>query len=132
MTEKNKIAKSILIKAGAAKVWDVLTGPAYAKTLGNEFDKNAFLESDWQPGSPVHFKYESGKIVATGIITDYKLHSRIFMEYKDINYTDSYSLQEKNGTTNLSIASGPYPDDYNEQLEVWDKWLLKVKQLSEA
>jgi hypothetical protein len=132
MEQINKIEKSIEINTSLTKAWDVLTNPKFAKTLGNVLDKNAYLQSDWKLGSSVYFKYESGKIVATGIVTEYKLHSHIFVDYKEINYSDSYALTENNGKIILTINSGPYPNDYEEQLVVWDRWLLKVKELSES
>ena len=132
MEQINKIEKSIELNTSLTKAWDVLTNPKFAKTLGNVLDKNAYLLSDWKLGSSVYFKYEPDKIVATGIVTEYKLHSHIFVDYKVINYSDSYTLTENNGKIILTINSGPYPNDYEEQLVVWDRWLLKVKELSES
>jgi hypothetical protein len=127
-----QVDKRIIINASPSKIWDVLTNPAYARILGNEFDKNAYLQSDWKLGSHVYFKYESGKVVANGVITELKINSHIKVEYKEINYSDTYSLIANNGATNLAISSGPYPHDYEGQLSVWDRWLTKVKELSEA
>jgi hypothetical protein len=132
MKQINKVEKNIELNASVTSLWDVLTNPKFAKTLGNELDKNAFLQSDWTPGSAVYFKYEPDKIVAKGIITKYKLHSHIFVDYKEVNYMDSYTLTDNNGKTILTIRSGPYSNDYEDQLVVWDRWLLKVKELSEA
>ena len=132
MEQSNKIEKSIELNTSLTKAWDVLTNPKFARTLGNALDKNAYLQSDWKLGSPVYFKYEPDKIVATGIVTSYKLHSHIFVDYKEIKYSDSYTLTENSGKIVLTINSGPYPNDYDEQLVVWDKWLLKVKELSES
>lgn len=131
--EENKIIeKTSEIKATVNKVWDVLTNAKFAKILGNEFDKNAYLESEWKLGSLVHFKYYPDKIVATGKITEYKLHSHINVDYNEIGYSDNYSLFDKNGKCVLKIRTGPYAADYEAQLEVWDNWLLKVKKLSEG
>lgn len=132
MGQINKIEKSIELNTSLTKVWDVLTNSKFARTLGNVLDKDAYLQSDWKAGSSVYFKYEPNKIVATGIVTEYKLHSHISVDYKEINYSDSYTLTENNGKTILKINSGPYPNDYEEQLVVWDRWLLKVKELSES
>ena len=49
-------------------MWHIITDKSYAKELGKEFDKNAFVESDWKLGSKVHFKYEADKTVSTGTI----------------------------------------------------------------
>lgn len=132
MEQLTKIEKSIELNTSLAKAWDVLTNPKFARTLGNVLDEDAYLQSDWKLGSSVYFKYEPDKIIATGIVTEYKLHSHLFVDYKEINYSDSYTLTENNGKIILTINSGPYPNDYEEQLVVWDRWLLKVKELSES
>ena len=129
--QHNRIDKSILLNADREKVWDILTNPEFAKILGNELDEGAFLESDWEEGAFVYFKYEPDKLIATGVIKEYQLYAHVFVDYQEINYNDSYTLAEKNGKTVLTISSGPYQDDYEEQQKVWTKWLMKVKQLSE-
>jgi uncharacterized protein YndB with AHSA1/START domain len=132
MQNGNKIDKSIEIEASPEKVWDVLTNAGLARILGNEIDKNAYLQSEWRPGSAVYFKYEPDKTVAQGIIIEYELHKLILVDYKEANCSDRYSLTDKGGITNLRIQTGPYPNDYQEQLPVWERWLMKVKELSEA
>jgi len=68
MEESKIVTVGININADAPKVWHVITNKDFAKELGNEFDKNAFVESDWKLGSKVHFKYEPNKLVSTGTI----------------------------------------------------------------
>lgn len=124
------IKEKINIAASSEKVWDILTNPKFAKILGNEFDKNAFIESDWKLNSQVHFKYEPDKLVITGTITELIPNCKIHIDYKDIGYSESFRIDYDGKMVILNLCSGPYHDDYIEQIAVWKKWLLKVKELS--
>lgn len=127
----NEVNKEIQIQAAKEKIWDVLTNADYAKILGNELDQNTFLKSDWNLGSKVYFIQEPSKIIATGTITDFKLYSKVYTTYEDINYFNCFELLEKNNDVILKTSSGPYKNDIKEQNIVWQKWLEKVKQLAE-
>jgi hypothetical protein len=131
MKDNFVLRKQIEINATKDKVWDVLTNPKFSKILGNELDKNAFLKSEWKLGSEVYFMYEPDKIVATGKITEFILNTKVYTDYADINYFDSFSLSNSTGNTILEIRSGPYPQDYDDQLIVWQKWLERVQKLCE-
>jgi hypothetical protein len=132
------------IKASPEKIWEVITSPTNAKTLGEVFDKNAFVESDWKMDSEVHFKYEPDSIVNTGIVTaswenlyiqvDYNFDGYHYVEKFLILKNNQYRLLEDNNTpkTQLQIVSGPYGEDFEAQKVVWNNWLQKVKELSEG
>ncbi len=131
--EANIVSTSIAIDATPSKVWDIITNKEYAKILGSEFDKNAFVESDWKLNSEVHFKYEPNKTISTGIIT--KLTEEKFIQisynFSGFEYVEQYSIEEKGLISELSIYAGPYGSDFEAQKVVWKNWLSKVKELSE-
>jgi len=123
----------ININAPAAKVWDVITNPEYAKILGKEFDENAFIKSDWQKGSEVHFVYEPDNVVATGTITELVEHKLIKMDYDfdGFAYNETFAIDANNDTVTLSVYAGPYGENIEAHRVVWKNWLSKVKELSE-
>jgi hypothetical protein len=130
----NSISESLKINAPASKVWQVLTDPQFAKILGNEFDQNAYQESDWKLGSKVYFKYAPDKIVATGIILKLQEDKLIQVDYDfdGFLYSEKYTLSSNINTTILQLDAGPYTSDYEQQIVVWNNWMLKVKALSET
>ena len=137
MNDARSVSSNIKINASAAKVWEIITDPQYAKILGNEFDKNAFVESDWKLGSKVYFKYEHKpeKAANTGTITKLVEEELIQVEYvffPSWKYAETYSLQRENDLSILQIDAGPYGADLEDQKVVWKNWLLKVKELSES
>ena len=114
-----------------------ITDPQYAKILGNEFDKNAYVESDWKLGSKVYFKYghEPEKAANTGEITKLIEEKLIQVDYRFYlfwKYAETYSLQHENDVSILQIEAGPYGSDVEDHKVVWNNWLLKVKELSES
>ena len=127
------VSSEIEINTSTAKVWDIITNPQYAKILGSEFDKNAFVESDWKLGSDVHFKYEPDKIVSTGKISKLIEEELIQIDYSFYGqaYTEKYEIKGDTSTAILKLFAGPYSSDYEAQVEVWRNWLAKVKELGE-
>jgi len=132
--EESKIVKeSIEINASPTKVWDVITNRNYAKELGQEFDKNAFVESDWTIGADVHFKYEPDKIVSTGKVGKLIENELIQVDYDfpEFEYVERYSIDAIGSNSRLSIYAGNYTSDFEAQKVVWKKWLNKVKEICE-
>jgi hypothetical protein len=133
MKETNIVSISIDINAPSSKVWNIITSKEYAKELGNIFDKNAFVESDWKLGSDVHFKYEPNKTVSTGTITKRIENELIQVDYdfSGFEYEERYTIEKSNDVAKLAIYAGPYTEDFEEQKVVWNNWLTKVKEISE-
>ena len=137
MNDDKSVSSSIKIDASASRVWEVITNPTYAKILGNEFDKNAYVESDWKLGSEVYFKYthKPEKPANTGTISKLVDEELIQVDYEFPGYgkyIESYSIQRENDVSVLLIDAGPYGSDLEDQKVVWQNWLLKVKELSEG
>ena len=137
MKDANSVSSNVEINAPASKVWEIITDPAYAKILGSEFDKNAYVESDWKLGSDVYFKYthKPEKPVNTGTISKLVEEKLIQVDYVFPGYgkyVEAYSLQHKNEVSILQVDAGPYGADLEGQKVVWKNWLRKVKELSET
>jgi len=133
MEESKIVSISVDINANPPKIWDVITNKNYAKELGNEFDKHAFVESNWKLGSKVHFKYEPNKLVSTGTIGKLIENELIQIDYDfpGFDYVEKYSIEKNESICKLSIYAGPYTTDFEAQKVVWKNWLSKVKELSE-
>ena len=127
------VSVAVDIKASPAHVWHIITDKKYAKELGKEFDKNAFVESDWKLGSKAHFKYEPDKIASTGIIGQLIENELIQIDYDfpGMDYLERYAIKKGESTCQLSIYAGEYGEDYEAQIVVWTNWLSKAKELSE-
>lgn len=127
------VSNSIEIKASPSRVWKIVTNKEYSKVLGNEFDKNAFVESEWKLGSDVYFKYEPDKLVSTGTIEKLIVNELIQINYdfSGFKYAERYTIEDNGSTSKLLIYAGPYTSDYEAQKVVWNNWLSKVKELSE-
>ncbi len=131
----NFVSTDVEINASKSRVWEIITNPAYAKILGAEFDKNAFMESDYKLGSRVYFKYEPDRVVTTGTITKLTKEEYIQIDYSfpgGFEYTERISIEENQNGITLKIYAGPYTEDLEAQKIVWKNWLLKVKELSET
>lgn len=60
---KDTIQKSVLINAGAAKVYDVLIKDRYTKEWANAFYPGTYVETDWKPVGRNAFVH-SGRTIA--------------------------------------------------------------------
>lgn len=133
MEEPKIVSIGVEINAAPSKVWDVITNKKYAKELGKEFDKGAFVESEWKLGSKVHFKYEPDRIVSTGIIGKLIEEELIQIDYDfpGMDYLEKYSIEKADSTCILSVYAGEYSSDFEAQKVVWKNWLHKAKELCE-
>jgi hypothetical protein len=127
------VSISFDINARPSEVWHLITSKKYSKELGNVFDKNSFVESDWKLGSDVHFKYEPDKIISIGTINKLIENELIQVDYdfSGYKYEERYTIEGNNDGSKLAIYAGPYTSDFEAQKVVWNNWLTKVKALIE-
>jgi len=142
------VDKSIEIDAPASKVWEVLTARGDTSNWAPEFSGGSpfLIESDWKPDSPVVWKDADDKTIVEGNVTALDppklLRFTVFdvrSERPPVKEEDgiTYELSEKDGKTSLHVLQGDFsaiPDGekYRDlSAEIWDRVLLKVKELAE-
>jgi len=143
------IENKILINSPASKVWAVLVNPEQTK----KYMFGCETISDWKQGSTLLWQGQAdGKeiIYVSGIIVE--IVPEKFLEYTafDPNSTMddipenhlhvTYSLEEENGQTSLSVTQGDYSKvaegerRYNESYnngEGWNPILVEIKKIAE-
>lgn len=149
MSQPLIVKNTIVIKAPAAKVWDLLTNPAQTKKY--MFGCEAI--SNWQVGSPLIWKgnFNGVELIAVkGSILEirpvkYLAYTAIDPNSKTVpdlpeNYlTVTCTLEEENGQTTLTVTQGDYStvadgeNRYNHTVQGggWDPILVQIKQLAE-
>jgi len=143
------VKNSIVIKADAAKVWDVLTNPEQTK----KYMFGCQTVSDWKQGSPLLWQstYEEKEMVFVKgyileIVSNRLLKYSVIdpnASYPDIpeNYLSvEYRLEKQNGATVLTViqdgfegaAEGEkrFKETYNNG-EGWNPILAQIKKISE-
>jgi len=142
---ESTIRKTISINAESGKVWEVLLDPPFTNEWGGEFLAGCSVESDWEPESEVVWKDKEGTPFARGVVSEIEPAALLRVAfYDDVNtgppdppgeFTETYELSEENGQTVLCIATemGPVDKDtVNKASALWDKAMLKIKQLAES
>ena len=123
------------INATQDKIWEVITEPAYSKTLQAIFDKENALNADWNKSSKVNFKYlNAGNTTSEFAGNLYgNQYIQIDCELGDYQYVEKFLLLENEQTKNteFQIVCGPYRDDFENQYIILNSWAQKVKELSE-
>jgi len=147
--EEMIVKNSIVINAGATKVWNALTNPEQTKKymFGCETD------SDWQLGSELLWKgvYEDKEMVfVKGYILEIVPNRLLKYSVIDPNatYPDlpenylsvEYKLENKNGSTLLTVVQDGFEDaaegekrfrdSYNNG-EGWNPILMQIKKIAE-
>jgi uncharacterized protein YndB with AHSA1/START domain len=142
------VDKSIEIDARVTKVWEVLTVRRYTSNWAPEFSGGSpfLIESDWKPGSPVVWKDAEDRTIVEGNVTALDppklLRFTVFdvrSERPPVKEDDgiTYELSEKDDKTRLHVLQGDFsamPDGekYRDlSAEIWERVLLKVKELAE-
>jgi hypothetical protein len=123
------------IKASRKEIWDILINPIYSKVLGETISINTFIESDLQKKPMPYFKQESDSILNKGLITALweDMYIQVDFDFENHHYVQKFLLldNEETKTTQLQIVTGPYSEDLSGQKIAWEKWMEKVKELSE-
>ncbi|MBK8556316.1 MAG: hypothetical protein IPL65_11370 [Lewinellaceae bacterium] len=129
------VSENVMIKARKEKIWEILTSPIYARALGDAFGQNVYVESNWNKNGKVYQKKYPGEVITTGNITALWEDTYIQVDYtvEGRHYVEKFLILENPDThiSQLNIVSGPYGDDFAAKKTAWNKWLQKVKALSE-
>ena len=141
------IKKSVNINAGSETVWDVLTNDRLTRIWYAAFSEGAHAETDWKEGSKAIFKDNAGfglvgrviksmpnevlSVEYTGVLTDGKEDYDSDLAKQVKGGREMYSITHKEGITRLDIASDMSEDSYDQMSQMWDKALVKIKQLAE-
>lgn len=143
--DETTIRKTISINAAAGRVWEVLLDPRFTKEWGGEFMAGCYVESDWEHGSEVVWKDKDGTPFVRGVVSDMEPEALLRVAfYDDLDsrppeppgeFTETYELSEEDGQTVLSVTTemGPVDKDTVDKASaLWDKAMLKIKQLAES
>ena len=141
------VSFSLDINTTKKKIWNVLTKPAYSKTLQPIFDKENKLKADWNTRSKVNFiaswniesKVNFTSPNPNNVTSEFagnlygNQYIQIDYELSNDQYVEKFLVIESQETKNseLIIVCGPYGDDFKNQKTILKNWALKVKELSE-
>lgn len=146
MERMRTIRKRILINASPDKVWRVLVDDALTPLWYGVFSRGSHPETDWREGSKAIFTDNSKTGLIARIIRK-KVNELLFFEYEGIvmdgveDYDSEhahdiqgahelYRLEEKSGSTALSVECD-LGADFCDQMEAsWEKALIKIRELS--
>ena len=145
--ETKTINKSIEIKAGSGRVWEVLTQQPYANEVISIFMEGSTVKGEFKLDAQILYLDPSG-IGVVGKVTEFKpnalLKVSIVAEAKNNQPDfenpkskkwegcyDHYQLIEKDGVTALAVDSVCPAEYYNDFAPGWNKMLEKVKELAE-
>lgn len=142
-----KLEYKISINAPAEKVWNTLWEDKTYRQWTTPFSEGSSAETDWKKGSRIIFGDSSGNgmisRVADNIPNKFMSIEHLGMlkdgtedfDSEDVKSwagaMENYTLEEKNGSTELSVSTD-ITEEYKEMFaEMWPKALDKLKALSE-
>lgn len=118
------------------ELWKAISKTEYAKELGVKFDQTDFFSSEWNPNAQAHLNYNTKEERAKGHIGMVYGNLYLHIDYirDGFHYSEKLLMIEnqEDNTTELFIASGPYPDDFDKQKLHWSNWLVSVVESTEA
>lgn len=144
---KFAIKKTLKIKAPQENVWDILLTPEMFAKWSDVFSPGSHMKGEWKKGGVVTYLDNTGMGLKAKVV-DLQPHNRASVEYihilKDfkedpsqeegwVGCRETYLLTGDNGMTNLMIESEvPTQKYYEEFNKMWDKALIKIKELAEG
>ncbi len=124
------------IDANTEEIWKGITQTAFARSLGERFNKKSFFASEWSNESTAHLHLATDSVTAAGIVTIVygNLYMQIDYDYNGFHFSEKILVIEniKEEKSELHFVSGPYPDDFMVQSVSWNNWVKEVKTLSET
>ncbi|MGN7986835.1 SRPBCC domain-containing protein [Pedobacter sp. 22226] len=137
-----KIEFKITINASAVKVWDVLFGVKTYPRWTAVFAEGSQVKTDWKQGSKALFHDDKGDgmlaIINENIPNKYMSVKHIgqIMDGKETLHDwgesfENYTLNEKDGKTELLIDMDITKEWLDYFKETWPKALDKVKEIAE-
>lgn len=143
-----KLEYKISINAPAEKVWNTLWDDKTYRQWTTAFSEGSSAETDWKKGSRILFGDSSGdgmiSRVADNIPNKFMSIEHLGMVKDGTEDFDSdevkswagamenYTLEEKNGNTELSVST-EITEEYKEMFAgMWPKALDKLKALAES
>ena len=139
--------KTIVIPALPQKVWQVLLDSPYIDEWYAEFGEGLHAETDWSQGSEYRVAGKDGwgmigkiaentpnkvlSIEFTGIVNGNKDDYESEEADKVKGQNETYRLFETQGGTKLEIETAAADEYYDMMAAMWDKALIKIKELSE-
>jgi hypothetical protein len=118
-------SKSVL-KASTEDIWMAIGKTDYGKELGEKFDQEEFFASAWNPEAKAYLNLDTDGEKASGYVGmvygNYYLH--IDYDRGGFHYSEKLLMMEnhEDNTTEFFFASGPYPDDFENQSSSWESW----------
>ena len=127
--------KTSTLKASKEDIWQSLTQSKFFKELGAKFNKEEFFSSDWTEDSQAHLNHNTEGERATGYVGTVFGNAYLQIDYERDGFHYSEKLlmieNQKEKTTELFFASGPYPEDYEKQKRNWERWYDEIATSSE-
>ena len=128
-------SKSVL-KASKEEIWRAIASTDYFKQLGEKFDKQDFFSSEWTSDSQAHLNLDTKEEKAMGYVGTVFGNAYLHIDYdrEGFHYSEKLLMIEnkEENSTELFFASGPFPEDFENQNLNWGRWIEGVKNASEG
>ena len=124
------------LKANTSEIWAAMGKTDYFNKLGEKFGEKFFFSTVWNPEASRHLEIETENEMATGyvgmVFGNYYLH--IDYERDGFHYSEKILMLEnaEEGTTDFHVATGPYPEGYDQSETIWSQWVKTVTKNSES
>jgi Activator of Hsp90 ATPase homolog 1-like protein len=146
------INESIQINATAKKVWNAVTDQENYKVWTEVFAKGSYFEGSWEEGSKILFLApDSDSGLNSGLVSVIAENRPFeFISIKHLGEVDkgvedttseevktwapfkeNYIFEEKNGVTTFTVDMETTDEYHSQMLEMWQKALLKLKEVAE-
>lgn len=142
-----KIKKSILLRSTPENLWQTLFDDKNYRLWASCFQEGSYADTDWQLGSKTIFSDCSGFGII-GKIHERQDYQRLSIQYEGMirngveefaskeaqaikGSLETYELEAEGNLTRLQVTSDMDEAYYEDMIALWDKALLKIKELSE-
>lgn len=123
-----------VVEASTEDIWAALSKTDYFKELGEKFDQHEFFWSEWSSDAKARLNLNTENEQATGYVGMVFGNYYLQIDYNrnGFHYSEKLMLSEnhENSTTELFMACGPFPEDFEKQKVKWERFVENVRNAS--
>lgn len=123
------------VKAKTEEIWNAFTQTEHAASLGSKFGEEAFFAADWNDDGYTFLSSSSEGENARGFVGNHFGNAYLQIDYdrNGFHYSEKIMISEdsESGTSDLYVANGPYPQDFDQQNANWTSWVEDLIAKSE-
>lgn len=119
------------IKTTKETIWEVFKKSDVAKKISKQFKETRLTKSNWTENLEINLGYENANDLGTGYVAN--VWGNLYMQIDFVtngqhtSYKFMVSEDKETGVCTISVAAGPYANNFETKTEDWESLIASLK-----